>query len=160
MNTRGELTRDPDKGKISGVCAGVAEYFGIELWLVRILVVSAFFLTAGTFVVVSYVAAWFILEKKSTRHGARNNKSTRRQSFSATSSGKGWQTSGKGWQNSNDDEEEKVKVKSKVWQSGEPPKQAFADIKQRFEKNEVRLRQIETYVTSAQYQLNREINNL
>ena len=36
MNTRGELTRDPDKGKISGVCAGVAEYFGIELWLVRI----------------------------------------------------------------------------------------------------------------------------
>ncbi|GAC25525.1 MAG: PspC domain-containing protein [Alteromonadaceae bacterium] len=153
MNTRGELTRDPDKGKIAGVCAGVAEYFGIELWLVRILVVSAFFLTAGTFVVVSYVAAWFILEKKSTRHGASSAKNARHQGGQSTSSGKGWQ-------NANDDEEEKVKVKSKVWQSGEPPKQAFADIKQRFEKNEVRLRQIETYVTSAQYQLNREINNL
>ena len=153
MKTRGELTRDPDKGKIAGVCAGVAEYFGIELWLVRILVVSAFFLTAVTFIVVSYVAAWFILEKKSTRHGPSH--------FKGTSSNHGESgTKGKGWHNANDDEDEKVKVKSKVWQSGEPPKQAFVDIKQRFEKNEVRLRQIETYVTSAQYQLNREINNL
>ncbi|WP_158770703.1 envelope stress response membrane protein PspC [Paraglaciecola sp. L1A13] len=153
MKTRGELTRDPDKGKIAGVCAGVAEYFGIELWLVRILVVSAFFLTAGTFIVVSYVAAWFILEKKSTRHGPSHFRGASSKAGDAT-------TSGKGWHNANDDEDEKVKVKSKVWQSGEPPKQAFADIKQRFEKNEVRLRQIETYVTSAQYQLNREINNL
>ncbi|MEH6713377.1 MAG: envelope stress response membrane protein PspC [Paraglaciecola polaris] len=153
MNTRGELTRDPDKGKIAGVCAGVAEYFGIELWLVRILVVSAFFLTAGTFVVVSYVAAWFILEKKSARQGHAQFKSARYAHREQSSSGKGWH-------NANDEEDEKVKVKSKVWQSGEPPKQAFADIKQRFEKNEVRLRQIETYVTSAQYQLNREINSL
>lgn len=153
MKTRGELTRDPDKGKIAGVCAGVAEYFGIELWLVRILVVSAFFLTAGTFIVVSYVAAWFILEKKSTRHGPSHFRGASNKPGDAA-------TSGKGWHNADDDEDEKVKVKSKVWQSGEPPKQAFADIKQRFEKNEVRLRQIETYVTSAQYQLNREINNL
>lgn len=152
MNCRKELTRDPDRGKIAGVCAGLAEYFGIELWLIRILVVTAFFLSAGTFVIVSYIAAWFILEKKPAgRHPIPN-------SFKGHSSH--FRHAGKGWHNVPEDEEEKVKVKSKVWQSGEPPKQAFMDIQQRFAKNEQRLRNIETYVTSSEYQLNREINSL
>ncbi|MEZ8138402.1 PspC domain-containing protein, partial [Vibrio splendidus] len=36
-----ELYRDPINGKLSGVCAGLANYFGLEVWLVRILVISA-----------------------------------------------------------------------------------------------------------------------
>jgi phage shock protein C len=67
---------------------------------------------------------------------------------------------GKGWHNVQEDEAEKVLVKSKVWQAGEPPKQAFADITRQFESNELRLRSIEKYVTSSEYQLNREINQL
>lgn len=67
---------------------------------------------------------------------------------------------GKGWHNVSEDESEKVVVKSKVWQAGEPPKQAFIDIKQRFEKNETRLRKMETYVTSTEFQLNRELSKL
>ena len=61
---RGELYRDPCKGKIAGVCAGLADYFGWETWLVRILVVSGVLLGMGWFVVI-YIAAWFILDKKS-----------------------------------------------------------------------------------------------
>jgi phage shock protein C len=151
MSIRKELYRDPDKGKIAGVCAGLSDYFGIELWLVRIIVLSAFFLTAGTFVLVSYVAAWFILDKKPGsnekhdifKHYQKSTKNTQ-----------------KGWRNSSDDEAEKINVKSRVWQAGEPPKQAFHDIKQRFARNESRLRNLETYVTSSEFQLNREINNL
>jgi phage shock protein C len=151
MNTRKELYRDPDKGKIAGVCAGLSDYFGIELWLVRIIVLSAFFLTAGTFVLVSYVAAWFILDKKpgsTEKHDVF--KHHRKSAGNST----------KDWRNSSDDEEEKINVKSKVWQAGEPPKQAFHDIKQRFARNEGRLRKVESYVTSSEFQLNREINNL
>ena len=59
-----ELYRDPDNGRIAGVCAGVAQYFGLETWLVRILTVTGFFLLAGPFMLVAYVAAWFILDKK------------------------------------------------------------------------------------------------
>jgi len=40
MNNR-ELYRDPVNGKISGVCAGIANYFGAEVWLIRIVVISA-----------------------------------------------------------------------------------------------------------------------
>ena len=151
MSTRKELYRDPDKGKIAGVCAGLSDYFGIELWLVRIIVLSAFFLTAGTFVLVSYVAAWFILDKKpgsSEKHDVFKH-------YRKTSS-----NTGKGWRNESSDDEEKINVKSKIWQAGEPPKQAFHDIKQRFERNETRLRKVETYVTSSEFQLNREINSL
>ncbi len=145
MNINRTLYRDAERGKIAGVCAGVAEYFGIELWLVRILVLSAFFLLGGPFVLVAYVAAWFILEKKPTqpKRGAND-----------------YQYGGKGWQNRSDEEEPKVAVKAKVWQAGEPPKQAFNDISVRFHKLETRLRRLESYVTSSEFQLNREINRL
>jgi len=42
-----ELLRDDANGKIAGVCAGIADYFGWELWLVRIITVSAIFLGVG-----------------------------------------------------------------------------------------------------------------
>ena len=66
MKTFGSLRRDPSKGKIAGVCAGIAEYFGMEIWLVRILILTGFFLLAPPFFFVGYIAAWFILEKKTS----------------------------------------------------------------------------------------------
>ena len=57
------LYRDPKNGKLGGVCAGVAEYFGLEVWLVRILTVSAFLLGLGFVVLVAYIAACLILDK-------------------------------------------------------------------------------------------------
>ena len=66
MSTKRELFRDPERGKIAGVCAGISDYFNMELWLVRILVVTAVLLSGGPFIVVAYIAAWFILDKKPT----------------------------------------------------------------------------------------------
>jgi phage shock protein C len=154
MKTFGSLHRDPSKGKIAGVCAGIAEYFGMEIWLVRILTLTGFFLLAPPFFFVSYIAAWFILEKKPRGLVAR----PRDQEYVTSSHHN--KVQGKGWHNLSEDESEKVVVKSKVWQAGEPPKQAFIDIKQRFEKNETRLRKMETYVTSTEFQLNRELSKL
>lgn len=57
------LYRDPVNGKLGGVCAGLAEYFGMETWLVRILAVSAFLLGVGFFATVAYIAAWLMLDK-------------------------------------------------------------------------------------------------
>ena len=140
-----ELYRDSEKGKIAGVCAGIANYFGWELWLVRIIFISGVLLT-GSFFFMAYIIGWFILEKKPT---AEHRKP---EAFSYKNEGKGWV--------SNSDEEVKVEVKSKVWQAGEPPKQAFKDIHNHFGKLELRLRSIETYVTSSEFNLNREINKL
>lgn len=149
MRNGKQLYRNSDTAKIAGVCSGIAEYFGLETWLVRILVVTGFFLLAGPFIFVAYIAAWFILDKK-PKHLEGSKAAP--QEFSK----------GKGWVNpaSSQTKEAKVEVKTKVWQAGEPPRQAFHDIKKRFEKTEFRLRKIETYVTSKEYQLNREISRL
>lgn len=154
MKTYGSLHRDPSKGKIAGVCAGIAEYFGMEIWLVRMLTLTGFFLLAPPFFFVGYIAAWFILEKKP------QGLSTKSHDDVFTPRGNHNKAKGKGWHNVSEEESEKVVVKSKVWQAGEPPKQAFMDIKQRFAKNETRLRKMETYVTSSEFQLNRELSKL
>jgi phage shock protein C len=148
------LYRDPNKAKLAGVCAGIADYFGMETWLVRILVVSGFFLLAGPFMFFGYIAAWFILEKKPKNiHTQTHSQAFGHQNRQQTHVGKGWH-------NVPEEDDEKVVVKSKVWQAGEPAKQAFSDIKQQFEKNESRLRNLETYVTSSEFQLNQENSRL
>ncbi len=154
MKTFGSLHRDPSKGKIAGVCAGIAEYFGMEIWLVRILTLTGFFLLAPPFFFVGYIAAWFVLEKKprGSSPKSRNDELASRSQHNKVHS--------KGWHNVSEQESDKVMVKSKVWQAGEPPKQAFIDIKQCFTKNESRLRKMETYVTSSEFQLNRELSKL
>ncbi len=150
MRKQKTLYRDTEHARIAGVCAGIANYFGLETWLVRILVVTGFFLLAGTFVFVAYIAAWFILDKQPKEYDGDIIQGP-------------IDTAGKGWRNSADSANRgssKVEVKTKVWQAGEPPKQALHDILGRFNAAENRLRKMETYVTSREFQLNREISRL
>ncbi len=60
---RKQLLRDKANAKVAGVCAGIANYFNIEAWLVRIIVVTAVIFGHG-FVVILYIAAWMILDEK------------------------------------------------------------------------------------------------
>tara|TARA_R110001583_G_scaffold39758_3_gene127378 strand:+ start:285 stop:737 length:453 start_codon:yes stop_codon:yes gene_type:complete len=149
IGRRGELYRNPTNGKIAGVCAGIADYFGWETWLVRILVVSAV-LFGMPFLILGYVAAWFILDKNpkgQVKQGKyyRAGTSTHSQYEGASNDG---QTN------------ESIKVKARVWQSGEPPKQAFHDIRRKFSSLEKQLQAIEYYVTSSEFTVAREINKL
>jgi len=143
---RGEIYRIPSQGKIAGVCAGIADYFGWETWLVRILVVSGILLGMGWFVVV-YIAAWFIFDKKGSKSEKGINTFKDKISETAESI-------------KEDIKNESIKVKSRIWQSGEPPKQAFHDIRRKFKSLEHELRKIEKYVTSPEFTVSREINKL
>jgi phage shock protein PspC (stress-responsive transcriptional regulator) len=51
--------------KIAGVCAGIADYFGWELWLVRVVALASLLLGFGGFLPVLYIVGWIVLEKKS-----------------------------------------------------------------------------------------------
>jgi phage shock protein C len=132
-----ELLRDDANGKVAGVCAGIADYFGWELWLVRIITVSAFFLGAGGLVLVLYIAAWVVLEKKSKA----TFKAVNEADLSPVT-------------------EKVVEVKTRLWQRGEAPKQALQHLSNQFNGLELRLRDLERHVTSAKFQLNREFNSL
>jgi phage shock protein C len=50
-----KLYRIPREGKVAGVCAGLAEYFGIDPTAVRLLVVVLSILTTGA-TLVAYLA--------------------------------------------------------------------------------------------------------
>ncbi|RVT99989.1 PspC domain-containing protein [Mucilaginibacter limnophilus] len=57
-----KLYRDEQRKKIGGVCAGVAEYFGVDVSIVRVIFLAAFiFKGAG---LVLYGILWIVLPKK------------------------------------------------------------------------------------------------
>ncbi|HID45862.1 MAG TPA: envelope stress response membrane protein PspC [Chromatiaceae bacterium] len=58
-----KLYRDPDNGKVAGVCAGVADYFSWDIDVVRFATIVAAILFSVTTLAI-YVAAAFFLPKK------------------------------------------------------------------------------------------------
>jgi phage shock protein C len=152
VSDKKSLYRDPKQGKIAGVCAGLADYFNVEVWLVRIITITAFLLMTGPFIIVSYIAAWLILDKKPEGLTGQSNAYVPGNADSKVYSGKGYTNASAN--------SEKVCVKAKVWQAGMPPKQAFVNIQQRFNRSENRLRKLESFVTSKEFQINRELNRL
>jgi phage shock protein C len=57
------LYRDPERGWLQGVCAGLADYFGIDVALVRVGTIIAGFLF-NWFTVAAYVALAIYLPRK------------------------------------------------------------------------------------------------
>lgn len=57
-----KLYRSTTDKRIAGICGGVAEYFGIDSTLVRLLV-ALFVLLAGTGVL-AYILAWLIIPER------------------------------------------------------------------------------------------------
>ncbi len=150
---RGELYRNPYRGKIAGVCAGIADYLGWETWLVRILVVSGV-LFGMPFLIFGYVAAWFILDKTPKSQQSFVDKKHQGQSK--------YRHQDNSSAGDYDDQmtNESIKVKARIWQSGEPPKQAFHDIRRKFKALEGKLQAMEHYITSPEFTVSREINKL
>ncbi len=58
--SRKRLVRNTDNKMMGGVCAGVADYFGLDPTLVRVLTVVGAVLGLGS-VVVAYVVAWAVM---------------------------------------------------------------------------------------------------
>ncbi|MDB1123641.1 envelope stress response membrane protein PspC [Vibrio algarum] len=125
-----QLYRDPVNGKLAGVCAGIANYFGLEIWLVRILVVSAALLGGSFLVVVAYVAFTLMLEKQPYEY----------QETIKT--------------------KQDHKIKNKAWQAGQTPESLLNNIDNELARVENGVRNIEAYVTSESFKVNREFSKL
>ncbi|MCL1065426.1 envelope stress response membrane protein PspC [Shewanella olleyana] len=123
------LYRIPQSGKISGVCAGIADYFNFETWLVRVIAVSIFLVGGSGPILIIYIALWLILDSKTLEESAKQN-------------------------------HKDIEVKKKVWQAGEPAKRALHDVNSQFYALEIRLQRLERHVTSDNFDLKHEINNL
>jgi phage shock protein C len=121
-----QLYRDPKNGKIAGVCAGLAEYFNAEVWLIRVIFVSLFLFSAGLFATLAYIAACFILDELPEKRE---------------------------WQQSI---YQKKHIKQRAWQAGQTPKSILAEIDNELAKTEKDIEQLEGYVTSFAFKMARE----
>ncbi|MBU2897887.1 envelope stress response membrane protein PspC [Vibrio pectenicida] len=129
MNNR-ELYRDTYNGKLSGVCAGLANYFGCEVWLIRILVISAALLGGSFLVLLAYIAMTLMLEKQPENYV---------MSLKA---------------------EQEHKLKSKPWQQGQTPDVLLNTLEKDFDILEGQVRELEAYVTSETFKVDREFSRL
>lgn len=56
--SRTRYYRDKKNGKVMGVCAGIADYTGFDVTLVRILFIAAVLMGGGALIPVYFIAGW------------------------------------------------------------------------------------------------------
>lgn len=55
---RTRLYRDERNGKVAGVCAGLSDYFGLDVTLVRVATLGSFFLIGPLLFLAYFMLAW------------------------------------------------------------------------------------------------------
>ncbi len=56
--SRTRFYKDKKNGKVMGVCAGIADYTGIDVAVIRILMILALFISSGSIAPVYVIAGW------------------------------------------------------------------------------------------------------
>lgn len=140
------LYRNPQKGKVAGICAGVAEYFGFELWVVRIITVSLMLLGLWGPIIFVYCVLYFVLDINpnvaQTSRKDRAHKSVR---------------------NGSDEDYESRPYRpsvKEVWSKSQSPERMLEEVESKFAKIESRLQGMETFVTSRRFELEKEFSQM
>lgn len=128
------LYRDDKNGKILGVCAGIANYYGMESWVVRCLAITGL-IFLNWMVLAAYLIAALIMDKGAKREvdhgeGRRGRRGRGRQVQTGRAARAPRKPS-----------------------SRRQLREAHADL----DEIELRLRRMETHVTSGRYELQREL---
>jgi phage shock protein C len=122
--SRTKFYRDRRNGKIMGVCAGIADYTGFDITLVRVFMVAALFMSSFAILPLYFITGWIADD---TPRELR----------------------------SEDHEEQRF------WQGVRAsPAQSARDIRSRMRSIDRRLADIESYVTTENRTLAREIEQL
>lgn len=64
MNTHNKLFRNMNQRVIGGVAAGLANYFEVDVVIIRVLFVLAIFIPVPTHIVLLYIILWVVMPKQ------------------------------------------------------------------------------------------------
>lgn len=121
---RSRFYRDKQNGKWAGVCAGIADYAGIDVTVVRIGFVLGTVFSGGNLLLAYFIIAWLAPKKPVELY-------------------------------------EQDPDQKKFWQDvRRSPRRTARDVRSRFRELDRRLADVETYVTSSDNRLAREIEQL
>jgi phage shock protein C len=122
--SRTKFYLDKRNGKVMGVCAGIADYTGFDVTLVRIMMIAAILMGGGALIPVYFVAGWIADDKP--RELAIEDREDKR-----------------------------------FWQGvRQSPTRTARDIRSRMREIDRRLADIESYVTTENRTLAKEIERL
>ena len=121
---RTKFYRDKQNGKFMGVCAGIADYTGVDVTLVRVGTVLLTVLGSGMTIIAYLVVGWIAPTKPRELR-------------------------------------DETPEQTKFWQGVRAsPARTVRDVRSRFRDIDRRLAEVETYVTSSNSRLAREIEQL
>lgn len=140
---RKKLRRLPQKGKLGGVCAGIADYLGLESWVVRLIVIGAAIWTSFAPIIFLYVFALFLLDE--------GEPSDEYQTASYAYEG--------GAEKKNERDRHKIPARE-VWRTAPSVDAQVDKLKAKFADLEKHVRQVESCVTTQEFQLRRKFKNL
>ena len=137
----GGFMRNADEALLGGVCAGIADYFGFNLRVTRLLVLIAFFVWTPV-TLISYAAVVLLVPARSDRYGYEKRVYCRRRSKRTR-------------------RETRREKRARKEEQATAARRMEADaVDRRCRTLDERLARIEKYVTSSRYELDREFRNL
>lgn len=132
-----DLYRNRSAGWIGGVCAGLADHWGVATWMVRLGAVATLIFT-GSLAFWAYIIAWFLMAPRPSR-----------------------------WDDTVDvevtmeyDEDRHAYRKRTVFHYPDAPSDRLRKAQERLNEVLGRVESMERYVTSRRYDLNREFSRL
>lgn len=141
------LYLDPTRARIVGVCAGIARYYSAEPWVVRCVAITGL-IFFPTLVFPAYWIAYIIMEKPPTLDDEPAAGRRRRRRFRRASG--------------NPDAADRWSDASPAPELGPrlSPRKSLRHVKADLTEVELRLRRMETHVTSGRYELQRELSRI
>lgn len=146
----GHLYRSRRDAWIGGVCGGLAEYFEMESWVVRLIAVSLLLFSPLTAIVgMAYCTAWCILPQRA------RGESLAEELTSDESASEGTRPRRR-------DKRRQAPLDHRPSVAPElgprfSPRRSLREIRARFDAIELKLRRIESFVTSPRFELEREL---
>jgi phage shock protein C len=140
------LYRNTREGKIAGVAAGLADHFDIAPWVARLIWVGAFLFT-GTLALWVYLGAWLLLAPRPRRTNA-DGRLSEELDYEAVAVEMEY------------DERHHDYRPRKVFRYSDSSSVRLQRARERLDAALHRVENMESYVTSRQYELNKEFSRL
>ncbi len=144
-----KLYRATRNRKILGVCAGIADYYGIESWVVRCVAVTGLLFIHGV-VIAAYLIAAFIMDKEPAMDTESAKFDHKRRHKRTAADAKRAPTG-------EYDAPANAAASERDPNPPPPPRQRLRHIHADLDEIELRLRRMETHVTSGRYELQLEL---
>src|SRR6056297_1677253 len=139
------LYRNKRQGMIAGVAAGLADYWDIAPWVVRLCWIGLFIFSGGMFAFSLYVAAWFLLAPRPRRRSPEGGGELEYEDVEVEMEY---------------DERRHHYRPRKVFRYSDSSSVRLRRARERLDAAVRRVEDLESYVTSRRYRLNKEFSRL